>query len=145
MNKSKAETETEWDREIELFWGIGSHDNGAWKVQNPHGKLTENRYCNLETQFHRTDQAAWKLRQNFYVLVLRLSSFFVCMSAKSLQSCSILCDAMNCSPPTSSVHGILQARIMEWVTMPSSRTSSVLKGRTHISYKSCIGRWVLYH
>ena len=40
--------------------------------------------------------------------------------AKSLQLCPTLCDPMNCSPPGSSVHGILQARILEWVVMPSS-------------------------
>ena len=44
--------------------------------------------------------------------------------AKSLQSCPTLCDAMDCSPPGSSVHGIFQARILEWVAMPSSRGSS---------------------
>ena len=43
---------------------------------------------------------------------------------KSLQSCLILCNSMDCSPPGSSVHGILQARIVEWVAMPSSRGSS---------------------
>ena len=41
------------------------------------------------------------------------------MCAKSLQSCLTLCDAMDCSPPGSHVHGILQARILEWVTIPS--------------------------
>ena len=40
------------------------------------------------------------------------------------QSCPTLCDPMDCSPPGSSVHGILQARILEWVAMPSSRGSS---------------------
>ena len=40
------------------------------------------------------------------------------MHAKSLQSCLTLCDPMDCSPPGSSVHGILQARILEWVAMP---------------------------
>ena len=35
------------------------------------------------------------------------------------QSCPILCDPMDCSPPGSSVHGILQARILEWVPFPS--------------------------
>ena len=44
---------------------------------------------------------------------------FVC--AKLLQSCLTLCDPMNGSPPSSSVHGILQAKILEWVAMPSSR------------------------
>ena len=46
---------------------------------------------------------------------------YVCVRAKSLQSCLTLCDRMDCSPPGSSVHGILQARILEWVAMPSSR------------------------
>ena len=46
------------------------------------------------------------------------------MHAKSLQSCLVLCDPMDCSPPGSSVHGILQARILEWVDIPSSRGSS---------------------
>ena len=35
-----------------------------------------------------------------------------------------LCDLMDCSPPGSSVHGILQARMLEWVAMPSSKGSS---------------------
>ena len=38
---------------------------------------------------------------------------------KWLQWCPTLCDAMECSPPGSSVHGILQTRILEWVAMPS--------------------------
>ena len=44
-----------------------------------------------------------------------------CMCVKSLQPCLTLCNPMDCSPPGSSVHGILQARILEWVAMPSSR------------------------
>ena len=40
-------------------------------------------------------------------------------AAKSLQSCSTLCDPKDCSPPGSSVHGILQARLPEWVAIPS--------------------------
>ena len=42
----------------------------------------------------------------------------VCMLA---QLCLTLCDRMDCSPPQSSVHGIFQARILEWVIIPSSR------------------------
>ena len=41
-------------------------------------------------------------------------------AAKSLQSCRILCDPMDCSQAASSVHGILQARILEWVPCPLS-------------------------
>ena len=45
------------------------------------------------------------------------------MYAKSLQSCPTRCDPIDCSPPGSSVHGILQARILEWVAVPSPRGS----------------------
>ena len=45
-------------------------------------------------------------------------------AAKSLQSCPTLSDPIDGSPPGSAVHGILQARIVEWVAMPSSRGSS---------------------
>ena len=67
------------------------------------------------------------------------------MCAKSLQSSVTLCDLMDCSPPRSSVHGILQARILEWVAMPSSRGCSRPRDRTCVSSVSCIDRWVLYH
>ena len=43
------------------------------------------------------------------------TGYRACVRAKSLQSCLTLCNAMDCSLPGSSVHGILQARILEWV------------------------------
>ena len=52
---------------------------------------------------------------------------------------------LECGPPGSSVHGILQVRILEWVAVPSSSGSSQRRDQTHISDASCIGRWVLYH
>ena len=60
-----------------------------------------------------------------------------CLDVKLLQSCPILCDPMDCSPPGSSVHGILQARILEWVAMSSSRGSSQPRDRTHLFCSSC--------
>ena len=51
-----------------------------------------------------------------------------------IQSWLILCDPMDCSPPVSSVHGILWARILEWVTVSSSRGSSRLWDRTWVSH-----------
>ena len=63
--------------------------------------------------------------------------------AKLLQWCPILCGPTDCSPPGSSVHGIFQARILEWVAVPSSKRSSQPRDKTHISYVSCIGRRVL--
>jgi hypothetical protein len=44
----------------------------------------------------------------------------------------------------SSVHGILQARILEWVALPFSRDLSNPGIESLISYVSCIGRWILY-
>ena len=61
------------------------------------------------------------------------------------QSCLTLCNPMDCSPPGSSVHGILQARILEGVATPSSRGSSWPRYQIPVSCGSCIGRWVLYH
>ena len=49
---------------------------------------------------------------------------FTVLCAKSLQSCLTLCDPMDCSLPGSSVRGVLQARILEWVAISSSRESS---------------------
>ena len=56
------------------------------------------------------------------------------------QSCPTLCDPVDCSPPGSCVHGILQARILEWVAIFFSRGSSQPKDRTHF----CVGRQILY-
>ena len=52
-----------------------------------------------------------------------------CMRAKSLQLCLTLCDPIDCNTPGSSVHGILQAKILEWVAMPYSRECSRLIDR----------------
>ena len=52
---------------------------------------------------------------------------------------------MDCSPPGSSVHGISQARILEWVAIFFSRGSSQPRDRTWVFNISCISRWVLYH
>ena len=66
----------------------------------------------------------------------------VCASV--VQSCPTLCDPTDCSPPSSSIHGILQARLLEWVAMLSSRGSSWPRNWTRVSHVSCISRQVLY-
>ena len=50
-----------------------------------------------------------------------------------IQSCPTLCDPMDCSLPGSSVHGFLQARILEWVAIPFSRESSQSRNQTQVS------------
>ena len=64
------------------------------------------------------------------VKVSRWANSLACLVA---QSCPTPCNPMDCSPPGSSVHGILQAGILEWVTTPSSRGSSQLRDRTQVS------------
>ena len=68
-----------------------------------------------------------------------------CVHAKSLQSCPTLCNPMDWGPPGSTVLGILQARVLEWIAIPSSRGSSRPRDRTRISHISCIGKQILYH
>ena len=68
----------------------------------------------------------------------------VCVYAKLLQSCPTLCDPMHCSPPGSSIYGILQARILQWIAVPSPQGSSPPRDWTCGSYVSCICRQVLY-
>ena len=64
-------------------------------------------------------------------------------STKLPQSCPTLCDPMDCSPPGSSVHGILQARILEWVCPPPGDLPN--PGIEPVSQVACIVRWVLYN
>ena len=63
-------------------------------------------------------------------------NYFDCCAVLCLvsQSCLTLRDPMDCSPPGSSVHGILQGRILEWVAIPFSRGSSQLRDQTQVSY-----------
>ena len=62
-----------------------------------------------------------------------LSEKKTCVCAQLLHLCPTLWDPMDCSPPGSSVHGILQARILEWIAMPSSRGPSQPRDRTQLS------------
>ena len=62
------------------------------------------------------------------------------MSAKSFQLCPSLCDSMDHNLSGSSVPEILQARILEWAAMLSSRGSSQSRDQTRVSYVSCVGR-----
>ena len=67
----------------------------------------------------------------------------VCMCVCSVtQSRLTHCNTMDCSPPGSSVRGISQARVVEWVAISCSRGSSRPRDRTYVS---CIDGWILYH
>ena len=82
----------------------------------------------------------WNLHRNFpfitfiYVLVAEtVSDSLLAVLCLVIQSCLTLCDPMDCSLPGSSVHGILQARILEWIAMPSFRGSSWPRDQTQVS------------
>ena len=77
--------------------------------------------------------AEW-IRKMWYIYTLEYG-----MHPKLRQSHPTLCEAMDSSLPGSSVHGILQARILEWVAMLTPRGFSKPWNRIHISYVSCIG------
>ena len=62
--------------------------------------------------------------------------------AELLSCTQLFCDPKDGSPPGSSVHGISQARILEWVVISSSKASSRHRDQTHVS---CAGRRILYH
>ena len=90
-------------------------------------------HCNRKHQFFGTQPSLW-------------SNSHICtcvqyMYTKSFQLC--LCDTMDCRSSGSSVHGILQARILEWVVISFSRRSSWPRDPTHISCVCCFGRYIL--
>ena len=112
-----------WNLQVESYkeWQV-TMLKVKWAVQTI-GAQTEKRECSLRAK--GCQERPWS---------------HTCMCAKLLQSCLTLCDVMDLSPPGSSVHGNLQARILEWSAMPSSRGPSWPRDWTHFSYISCIGR-----
>ena len=78
-----------------------------------------------------------------YCTSIRISVHYCCCSVAKL--CPTLCNFLDCSPLGSSVHGILQARILEWVAIPFSRGSSRPRAWTRVSCGFCTGRQIPYH
>ena len=67
------------------------------------------------------------------------------MTGEIAQSCPTVCGPVDCSLPGSTVHGIIQERILEWVAISYSRGSSPPRDGTQVSYVSRMGRWIVYH
>ena len=74
-----------------------------------------------------------KMAVSFSTILGRVLYYTVKMTASVFQSCLTLCNPTDGSPPGSSVHGILEARTLEWVAIPFSRGSSSSRGRTWVS------------
>ena len=98
-----------WLRASIYSWG-GSHSTSSW----PQG---------------------WTSRPNESdILCSQYSHNIYCMKwSEVAQSCPTLCDPMDCSPPGSSIHGIFQARVLEWVAISFSRRSSQPRNWTRVS------------
>ena len=89
------------------------------------------------------DQSIYFIWSIFYLMwSIYLFYLWVCAIA---QSCLTLCSPMDCSLPGFSVHGIFQARILEWFAISSSQVSSWPRDWAHISSISCIVGRILYH
>ena len=89
-------------------------------------KIITKRTC--KDKVTRVAEVIWKRRIKESVhLILRLIKKCVA------QSCLILCDPVDYGPPGSSVRGILQARILEWEAIPSSKGSSHPRNQTWVS------------
>ena len=82
-----------------------------------------------------------------YIYIYIYMCVCVCVCVLFTQSCLTLCNPMDYSPPSSSVHGILQARILEWVAIPFSRGLSQPRDWNWVSWIA--GRfftiWAIYH
>ena len=85
----------------------------------------------------REDESSLLVLNHILLLEQKLTSL--------AQSCLTLCDPMDYNVTGSSVQGILQARILEWVAISFSRGASQSRDLAHISCISCISRWALYH
>ena len=93
-------------------------------TQLAHGKLPSSRHlASSKPEMERKEVGEERDSSKSDVIIL-----CACVLAQSLQPCPTLCDPMDCSPPSSSVHGILQARILVWVAVPYSRGSSPNQG-----------------
>ena len=103
--------------------------NKLWKVLPEMGvpdhltSLLRNLYAGQEATKPDMEQLTGSKLGKEYIKALRCLPAYLtlcteCVSAKSLQPCPTLCDPMDCSQVGSSVHGILQARILDWVAIP---------------------------
>ena len=72
--------------------------------------------------------------------IIKAIEVVVCVVCLIAKSCPTLCDPMDSNPPGSSVHGILQARILEWVAIPFARVSS--QPRDNTSYHLLSIHWI---
>ena len=127
---------------------------GSWDISNTASGLGKSKWLaqgNPEEMPHKSNwnchegatqplsssEPAHVSIQTYYTL-FPLNKYFLCTCSVT-QSCPTLCNPMDYSLPCSSVHGILQTRILEWVAMHSSSGSSQPRDQTWVSL--CLLHW----
>ena len=119
-------------------WMVGGSSSSLWVY--PWVTLSRNRQESSTVQ-GLLYFLSLPLQMNYKItktLEAEFASSSLCMCVLDAQSC----DPIDCSPPGSSVHGISQGRMLEWVAISSSRGSSWLRDQTQVF---CVGRQILYH
>ena len=134
----------EWLR-TPVFLPRESHGWRSLVGYSPYGGKELNMTEQLSTHKHRHTQVLLGTENMEIGKKKHGPALMRCRVLNCFSLCPTLCYPMDCSPPGSSVHGILKAGILESVAMPSSWGSSRPRDWTCISYVSCIGRQVLYH
>ena len=148
---------SKWD--LAQAWKTSLLSQHHWKgpfilllgcCQQKHHQYRNNWQCHLHDPTASYIPTAWNRSITSPTLKLQMveildiwpTTLWTAITCAQLLSDVRLC---NCSPPGSSVHGILLARILDWVAISSSKGSSWLGDQTHISCVSCMGRQILYH
>ena len=137
------------EHEFEQAQGVGDGQGsraccGPWGWKVGHVWATElifQSYQHLRSNCHVFDYFCflpslnhyWKILSFYYRVGTTMPNTELSMWSESAQSCPTLCNHMDCSLPGSSLHGILQARILEWVAISFSRGSSRLGDWTQVS------------
>ena len=145
-----------------LNWGEGGTPSPTYEFPHLRTVLGQWQSMNIKKYQHYIYAKICKFKNCIVVICKRIFLFlgihtsvreiskgqhvlYTVCCAKSIQSCLTLCDPMDCSPPGSSVHGILLIRMLEWVAISSFRKSSQPRDWNCVSSDSCIGRWILNH
>ena len=146
LSDTKGQSVSKWDEELRsrIWYTIFWWKRALWKKDHKnsiHCPSTELSACPVSdrNKFSKSTARSW--RSNLLVIYIKCKRqdlktwkyFQVCACVVSHFSHAWLCVSMNSSLPGSSVHGILQARILHWVAMPSSRESSQSKDWTCVS------------
>ena len=113
-------------------------DREAWRAAVPRVAKSWTRLSNW------TDWRVYIYRCVCVCVYIYVICFYYVL-CQCAQSCPTLFEPRDCSPSVSGVHGIFQARILEWVAISSSRGSSWPRDWICVSFVSCMGRQILYH